>query len=40
MTPDWLRDSAMAGHALPCGDYAALDDLHDDTVIHCPDNEN
>lgn len=25
---------------MPCGDYAALQDLHDETVIHCPDGEN
>lgn len=37
VTPDWLRDSARAGKAAPCGDYAALRDLHDSSVIHCPD---
>jgi DNA polymerase IV len=24
---------------MPCGDYAALQDLHDGTIHHCPDAE-
>ncbi|KAH9944599.1 Nucleotidyltransferase [Amylocystis lapponica] len=37
VTPQWLRDSVKHGAPLPCGDYAALQDLHDETVTHCPD---
>lgn len=39
VTPDWLRDSVKAGHPLPCGDFAALPELEEDTVEHCPDPE-
>ncbi|KAH7911389.1 hypothetical protein BJ138DRAFT_1085723 [Hygrophoropsis aurantiaca] len=37
VTPEWLRDSVQSGTPMPCGDYAALRDLHDETVEHCPD---
>lgn len=40
VTPDWLRDSAKAGKPMPCGDYVALHDLHDTSVINCPDSES
>lgn len=36
VTPEWLRDSLKAGEPMPCGDYAALQDLHDTSVLHCP----
>lgn len=38
--PDWLRESVEAGHALPCGKYAALEDLINETIIHCPDGDD
>ncbi|KAI0628369.1 Nucleotidyltransferase [Trametes polyzona] len=37
VTPQWLRDSIERGTALPCGDYVAVEDLHETTVKHCPD---
>ncbi|KIJ65936.1 hypothetical protein HYDPIDRAFT_174727 [Hydnomerulius pinastri MD-312] len=37
VTPDWLRGSICSGTLLPCGDYAALLDLHDETARQCPD---
>ncbi|KDQ55259.1 hypothetical protein JAAARDRAFT_37797 [Jaapia argillacea MUCL 33604] len=36
VTPEWLRDSVKNGREMPCGDYAALSDLHDQTVENCP----
>ncbi|KAL1736401.1 hypothetical protein EV714DRAFT_199088 [Schizophyllum commune] len=40
VTPDWLTKSVEANELLPCGDFAALRELHDQTVKHCPgDNE-
>jgi DNA polymerase mu len=38
--PNWLRDSISEGHALPCGKYAALEDLVDETIINCPDGDD
>ncbi|TFK23154.1 Nucleotidyltransferase [Coprinopsis marcescibilis] len=37
VTPSWLRDSVKAGHLHPCGDYAAIKELHEETVDHCPE---
>ncbi|KAL1936931.1 hypothetical protein VTO73DRAFT_3904 [Trametes versicolor] len=37
VTPQWLRDSIAHGSALPCGDYVAIEDLHETTVKNCPD---
>ncbi|EPQ55117.1 Nucleotidyltransferase [Gloeophyllum trabeum ATCC 11539] len=37
--PDWIRDSVSRGEAQPCGDYAALEDLHDETVKNCSDKD-
>ncbi|KAF9012521.1 hypothetical protein BDQ17DRAFT_1344069 [Cyathus striatus] len=37
VTPDWLRDSVKADKPLPCGGYAAISELHDETVENCPD---
>ncbi|KAL1945254.1 hypothetical protein VTO73DRAFT_2105 [Trametes versicolor] len=37
VTPQWLRDSIEHGSALPCGDYVAIEDLHETTVKNCPD---
>ncbi|KZT33867.1 Nucleotidyltransferase [Sistotremastrum suecicum HHB10207 ss-3] len=34
--PDWIRDSVKKSEALPCGDYAAISDLHDSSVENCP----
>lgn len=36
VTPAWLLDSAAQGKPLPCGDYAALHDLYEETVQNCP----
>ncbi|KAF8548993.1 Nucleotidyltransferase [Imleria badia] len=35
VTPDWLRDSVNSGSIQPCGKYAALGDLRDDTESLC-----
>ncbi|KAJ3748630.1 hypothetical protein DFH05DRAFT_1473480 [Lentinula detonsa] len=40
VTPQWLRDSADSGHLLPCGKYAALGDLYQETVQNCPDGDS
>ncbi|EIW53973.1 Nucleotidyltransferase [Trametes versicolor FP-101664 SS1] len=37
VAPRWLRDSIEHGSALPCGDYVAIEDLHETTVKNCPD---
>ncbi|KAJ3877929.1 DNA polymerase mu [Lentinula edodes] len=37
VTPQWLRDSVESGQLLPCGRYAALGDLYEETVKNCPD---
>ncbi|EGO26473.1 hypothetical protein SERLADRAFT_447668 [Serpula lacrymans var. lacrymans S7.9] len=37
VTPQWLEDSVKYGRPMPCGDYAALNVLHDETVHECPD---
>lgn len=39
MTPNWLRDSKRAGRPLPCGEYAALPELEEETAKNCPDQE-
>ncbi|KAJ7772121.1 hypothetical protein DFH07DRAFT_734435 [Mycena maculata] len=39
VTPDWLRDSVEQRAILPCGDYAALRELHETTVENCPDSD-
>jgi DNA polymerase mu len=39
VTPNWLRDSKKAGRPLPCGDYAALPELEEETAENCPDQE-
>ncbi|KAJ3724399.1 hypothetical protein C8R42DRAFT_701765 [Lentinula raphanica] len=39
VTPQWLRDSADSGQLLPCGKYAALGDLYQETVQNCPDDD-
>lgn len=36
VTPEWLRDSIEQQHPVPCGEYAALEELHDETVQSCP----
>ncbi|KAL1745039.1 hypothetical protein HDZ31DRAFT_37285 [Schizophyllum fasciatum] len=38
VTPEWLTKSVEAGELLPCGKFAALRELHDHTVQHCPDD--
>ncbi|KAF9228433.1 Nucleotidyltransferase [Gyrodon lividus] len=35
VTPDWLRNSINSDTLLPCGEYAALGDLHDETERQC-----
>ncbi|KAF5393206.1 hypothetical protein D9757_000510 [Collybiopsis confluens] len=39
VTPKWLRDSVESKQLLPCGDYAALAELYQETVHNCPDND-
>ncbi|KAF8161313.1 hypothetical protein B0H34DRAFT_840472 [Crassisporium funariophilum] len=39
VTPDWLRDSVKQNHPTACGDYAALEELHDETVKNCPEDD-
>ncbi|KAL1710146.1 hypothetical protein EV121DRAFT_193303 [Schizophyllum commune] len=40
VTPDWLTKSVEANRLLPCGDFAALRELHGQTVKHCPDDDD
>lgn len=40
VTPDWLFNSVSAGELLPCGKFAALSELHDETVHNCPDGDD
>ena len=40
VTPDWLRESAKRKTIVECGAYAALPELHDETVKHCPENDS
>ncbi|KAJ4483506.1 DNA polymerase mu [Lentinula aciculospora] len=37
VTPSWLRDSVTSRQLLPCGKYAALGELYEQTVRNCPD---
>ncbi|KAF8633429.1 hypothetical protein AX17_004600 [Amanita inopinata Kibby_2008] len=37
VTLKWLQDSVKEGHPLPCGNYAALKQLHEETASRCPD---
>ncbi|KAF9486019.1 DNA polymerase mu [Pholiota conissans] len=37
LKPNWLRESAKQGRPVACGDFAALRELHNETVAHCPD---
>jgi DNA polymerase IV len=37
VTGEWLRASARAGKPLPCGKYAALRELEQETQRNCPD---
>ncbi|KAJ7125118.1 hypothetical protein C8R44DRAFT_782368 [Mycena epipterygia] len=39
VTPEWLRDSVEQRTILPCGDYAALRELHQTTVENCPNSD-
>ncbi|KAH7883222.1 hypothetical protein F5I97DRAFT_1903328 [Phlebopus sp. FC_14] len=36
VTPDWLINSVQSGTLLPCGDYTALHELHEETAEQCP----
>ncbi|GLB37723.1 putative DNA polymerase mu [Lyophyllum shimeji] len=36
VTPEWLRATVEQQHPVPCGEYAALEELHDETVQSCP----
>ena len=40
VTPDWLRESVKQNAIVECGPYAALPDLHDETVKHCPEEDS
>ncbi|PPQ87454.1 hypothetical protein CVT25_008190 [Psilocybe cyanescens] len=37
VTPDWIHDSVKQDNPVQCGRYAALSELHDETVEHCPE---
>ncbi|KAF5380505.1 hypothetical protein D9615_004682 [Tricholomella constricta] len=37
VTPQWLRDSIQQQRIMPCGEYSALRELHDETAKNCPD---
>ncbi|KAH9485502.1 DNA-directed DNA/RNA polymerase mu [Psilocybe cubensis] len=39
VTPEWIYDSVKQGKPVQCGCYAAISELHDETVEHCPDSE-
>ncbi|KAJ8696963.1 hypothetical protein PTI98_006782 [Pleurotus ostreatus] len=37
VSPQWIKDSVAKEQLMPCGDYAAIQELHDETVHNCPD---
>ncbi|KAI5986846.1 hypothetical protein EDD15DRAFT_2174383 [Pisolithus albus] len=37
VSAEWLQNSVRSGFLLPCGDYAALRDLREETERWCPD---
>ncbi|KAF4621400.1 hypothetical protein D9613_000864 [Agrocybe pediades] len=39
VTPDWLRVSVKQNSPAECGKYAAITELHDETVENCPDED-
>jgi DNA polymerase IV len=39
VTPQWLIDSVRHDRAMPYGEYAALNDLHDKTTRNFPDTD-
>ncbi|TFK44904.1 hypothetical protein BDQ12DRAFT_641934 [Crucibulum laeve] len=39
VTPDWLRASVKEDHPVPCGNYSAISELHDETAENCPDKD-
>ncbi|KAF9071631.1 hypothetical protein BDP27DRAFT_1218834 [Rhodocollybia butyracea] len=38
VTPQWLRDSFESKQLLPCGEYAALRELYEETIQNCPED--
>ncbi|KAF9501386.1 Nucleotidyltransferase [Pleurotus eryngii] len=36
VSPQWIKDSVAKEQPMPCGDYAAIQELHDETVHNCP----
>ncbi|KII95670.1 hypothetical protein PLICRDRAFT_225804 [Plicaturopsis crispa FD-325 SS-3] len=40
VTPKWLAESARQGKPMPCGDFAAIRDLREQTVRNCPDSDD
>ncbi|KAL0955859.1 hypothetical protein HGRIS_002061 [Hohenbuehelia grisea] len=38
VTTQWLRDSAAKHEPMPCGDYAALHELEEETAHNCPES--
>ncbi|KAL4258767.1 DNA polymerase [Pleurotus pulmonarius] len=36
VNPQWIRDSVEKEQIMPCGDYAALQELHAETAHNCP----
>jgi DNA polymerase mu len=39
VTPEWLRESIKLKFPAPCGDFAAIKQLHNDTIEHCPERD-
>ncbi|XP_006461257.1 hypothetical protein AGABI2DRAFT_118163 [Agaricus bisporus var. bisporus H97] len=39
VTPEWLRQSIKLKRPAPCGGFAAIRQLHNDTVEHCPEQD-
>lgn len=40
VSPSWLTASIKAGEPQPCGDYAVVKELKDETARNCPDGPN
>lgn len=40
VTPEWLTNSAKEGRLMSCGDYAAVQDLHEEITHDCPDRSH
>ncbi|KAF9451531.1 DNA polymerase mu [Macrolepiota fuliginosa MF-IS2] len=38
VTPDWLRESVKRNNPAPCASFAAVAELHNEAVEHCPEH--